>query len=582
MMMTSSGSRRFLSLWLTHWPTDQHRRRLRRKARSSSMSVSAPAAPMVLAAQSNNRQEIQAVDPRAAKLGVKVGMAVADARAWLPQLIVEAHDPAADAADLRRLADWATRFSPLVAPDGADGVMLDIAGCAHLWGSEAKMLADLDRHLRTFGLHHRAAIADTIGTAWALARFGTGDHLIAPQGNLRPALEQLPPSGIAAFARTERPAEAPGPHPHRRSLRLAARRLGAAVRRRADRPVGPGAGPAGRGALPLLPPPHCYVRLDFAEPVSQRLGIDRALVLLLQRLTEALRPHESGPRKLELACYRLDGETQRLFVGTARASLDAAHLFRLFEDKLDTLQPDEGFEAMRLSAGEVERLRATQTDLDAEDAGSQDLAPLVDRLSNRLGEQAVHRFETRESHIPERAVRRLPPLADSPRLHWPKASQRPIRLLPHPEPIEAVAPVPDDPPVQFRWRHVVHRVRAAEGPERIAPEWWLPGEGDAEIRDYYRVEDAEGRRYWLYRAGLYQADRRHAGICMGCSGDMTTKQHTTLRHPKARPWDRRMAATLASFIEEPLHDHARQLLKGKESLSAPDFLAEVGNIVWKK
>ena len=166
----------------------------------------------------------------------------------------------------------------------------------------------------------------------------------------------------------------------------------------------------------------------------------------------------------------------------------------------------KGFEAMRLSAGEVERLRATQSDLDAEDAGNQDLAPLVDRLSNRLGGSAVHRFETRESHIPERAVRRLPPLAESPRLHWPKASQRPIRLLPHPEPIEAVAPVPDDPPVQFRWRHVVHRVRAAEGPERIAPEWWLPGEADAEIRDYYRVEDAEGRRYWLYRAGLYQAD----------------------------------------------------------------------------
>ena len=178
MMMTSSGSRRFLSLWLTHWSTDQHRRRLRRTAKSSSMSASAQstsraqAAPLVLAAQSSNRQEIQAVDPRAAKLGIKVGMAVADARARLPHLAVEAHDPAADAADLRRLADWATRFSPLVAPEGVDGLMLDIAGCAHLWGSEAKMLADLDRHLRQFGLHHRAAIADTIGAAWALARFG--------------------------------------------------------------------------------------------------------------------------------------------------------------------------------------------------------------------------------------------------------------------------------------------------------------------------------------------------------------------------------------------------------------------------
>jgi protein ImuB len=464
------------------------------------------AGPLVLAAQNSNRQEIQAVDPRAAKLGVKPGMAVADARAWLPQLVVEAHDPTADAADLRRLADWATRFSPLVAPDGADGVMLDIAGCAHLWGSEAKMLADLDRHLRKFGLHHRAAIADTIGAAWALARFGMNDHVIAPQGNLRPALTQLPPLALRLSPELSEQLKRLG------LTRIAdlcalpraalARRFGTALIDRLDQALGQ----RDEALSPLLPPPHCYVRLDFAEPVSQRTGIDRALVLLLQRLTAALRPHESGPRKLELACYRVDGETQRLFVGTARPSLDAAHLFRLFEDKLDTLMPDEGFEAMRLSAGEVERLRATQTDLDAEDAGSQDLAPLVDRLSNRLGESAVHRFETHESHIPERAVRRLPPLADSPRLHWPKASQRPIRLLPHPEPIEAVAPVPDDPPVQFRWRHVVHRVRAAEGPERIAPEWWLPGEDDAEIRDYYRVEDAEGRRYWLYRAGLYQTD----------------------------------------------------------------------------
>jgi len=460
----------------------------------------------VLAAQTGNRQEIQAVDPLATRLGVKPGMAVADARAWLPNLVVEAYDPTADALDLRRLADWATRFSPLVAPEGSDGLMLDIAGCAHLWGSEAKMLADLDRHLRQFGLHHRAAIADTIGTAWALAHHGANDHMIAPQGNLRPALEQLPPAALRLPAELCAQLKRLGLHRIADLCALPraalARRFGAALIDRLDQALGR----RDEALSPLLPPPHCYVRLDFAEPVSQRAGIDRALVLLLQRLTDALRPHESGPRKLELACYRLDGETQRLFVGTARPSLDPAHLFRLFEEKLDTLAPEEGFEAMRLSAGEVERLRAQQGDLEATETGSQDLAPLIDRLSNRLGEAAVHRVETRESHIPERAVRRLPALAESPRLHWPKAAQRPIRLLPHPEPIEAVAPVPDDPPVQFRWRHVLHRVRAAEGPERIAPEWWLPGEEDAEIRDYYRVEDAEGRRYWLYRAGLYQAD----------------------------------------------------------------------------
>jgi protein ImuB len=460
---------------------------------------------VVLAAQTGNRLEVQAVNPAAHVLGLKPGVAVADARAWVPQVVVLPLDPDNDAADLKRLADWATRFSPLVTIDGADGLMLDIAGCAHLWGSETRMLADLDRHMRCFGLHHRSAIADTIGASWATARFGTRSNRIVQPGQQRTVLSDLPPQALRL------PEELCAQLQRLGLKRIAdlcalpraalARRFGAMLMDRLDQALGW----QDETLSPLLPPPQCYVRMDFAEPVSQRAGIDRALDLLLKRLTEALRPHESGPRKLDLSCYRLDGETQRVSIGTARASLDAAHLFRLFEEKLDLLRPDDGFEAMRLSGREMERLQAHQRDFEAGRAVHHDLAPLIDRLSNRLGEHAVHRFETRESHIPERAVRRLPPLAESPRLHWPKASQRPVRLLPHPEPIEAVAPIPDDPPVQFRWRHVLHKVRAAEGPERIAPEWWLPGEEDSEIRDYYRVEDSDGRRFWLYRAGLYQS-----------------------------------------------------------------------------
>lgn len=462
----------------------------------------------MLAAQAGNRLEIQAVDPAALALGLKPGVAVADARAWVPQVIVSPLDPAADEGDLRRLADWATRFSPLVAIDGADGLMLDIAGCAHLWGSEARMLADLGRHVRSFGLRHRAAIADTIGAAWSVARFGAGPNQIVPHDQQMTALSALPPAALRL------PAELCAQLQRLGLKRIAdlcalpraalARRFGVTLMDRLDQALGR----QDETLSPLLPPPpQCYVRMDFAEPIAQRADIDRALGLLLKRLAEALHPHESGPRKLDLCCYRLDGETQHLSIGTARANLDTAHLFRLFEEKLDHLRPEDGFEAMRLSGRELERLEMQQRDFEATAATHRDLAPLIDRLSNRLGDDAVHRCETRESHVPERAVRRLPPLAESPRLHWPKAAQRPIRLLPHPEPIEALAPIPDDPPVQFRWRHVLHRVRAAEGPERIAPEWWLPGGEDAEIRDYYRVEDAEGRRYWLYRAGLYQTGR---------------------------------------------------------------------------
>jgi protein ImuB len=506
-MLMNSGSRRFLSLWLPHWPTDQYRRRrLQMQSGQRQRSSVSAEAPLVLSAQVGNRLEIQALNPTARALGLKPGVAIADARAWVPHVVVVPLDPEADAADLKRLADWATRFSPMVATDGVDGLMLDITGCAHLWGSEARMLTDLDRHMRSFGIHHRSAIADTIGTAWGMARFGTGPRQIVPPGQQRTGLADLPPQALRL------PDELCAQLQSLGLKRIAdlcalpraalARRFGTVLMDRLDQALGH----QDETMSPLLPPPQCYVRMDFAEPVMQRADIDRALGLLLKRLTAALGPHESGPRKLDLSCYRLDGETQRVTIGTARASLDAAHLFRLFEEKLDQLSPEDGFEAMRLSGREMERLQSHQHDFEAGGAIRHDLAPLIDRLSNRLGEEAVHRIETRESHIPERAVRRLPPLAESPRLHWPKASQRPIRLLPHPEPIDAVAPIPDDPPVQFRWRRVLHKVCAAEGPERIAPEWWLPGEAAAEIRDYYRVEDAEGRRYWLYRAGLYQAD----------------------------------------------------------------------------
>ena len=511
-MLINSGARRFLSLWLPHWPTDQCRRRQQRKRTQNGQrppsSASAERAqaepPLVMAAQAGNRLEIQAVNPAARALGLMPGMAVADARAWVPHVIVLPLEPEADAAGLKQLADWATRFSPLVAIDGIDGLMLDIAGCAHLWGSETRMLTDLDRHMRAFGFHYRAAIADTIGAAWGAARFGAAAHQVVPPVQQRIALADLPPHALrlpedlcAQLQRLGLKRIADLCALPRTAL---ARRFGAVLMDRLDQALGR----QEEVLSPLLPPPQCYVRMDFAEPIVQRADIDRALGLLLKRLADALRPHDSGPRKLDFSCYRLDGDTQRLTIGTARASLDAAHLFRLFEERLDQLRPDDGFEAMRLSGRDMERLTTHQHDFEAGGAVRHDLAPLIDRLSNRLGEDAVHRFETRESHIPERAVRRLPPLADSPRLHWPKASQRPIRLLSHPEPIEAVAPIPDDPPVQFRWRHVLHKVRAAEGPERIAPEWWRPGDQDAEIRDYYRVEDAEGRRFWLYRAGLYQ------------------------------------------------------------------------------
>jgi protein ImuB len=159
----------------------------------------------------------------------------------------------------------------------------------------------------------------------------------------------------------------------------------------------------------------------------------------------------------------------------------------------------------------VTDLQSGMIDMDEAAVSAADLAPLMDRLANRLGAERLARPIPVESHVPERAIKMVAPLEGQKKVQWPKLPPRPTRLLPNPEPIEVMAPVPDDPPITFHWRRIRHRVVWAEGPERVAPEWWRPASADAieslETRDYYRVQDEAGGRYWLYRAGLYQSGK---------------------------------------------------------------------------
>jgi protein ImuB len=282
-----------------------------------------------------------------------------------------------------------------------------------------------------------------------------------------------------------------------------AKRFGPSLLLRLDQVMGH----AAEALSPLLPQPPRYVRLDLAEPIAEQSSLLHAIDVPLSRLVELLRTSQIGIRRLELACYLLNGETRRLAIGTALPSLEARHLRTLLAERMEEFDCGEGIEALRLSALIVDPLETRQDRLDQPERDPSALPPLIDRLDNRLGGSLAYRPTPRESHVPERAVARLPPLAQPPRRHWPRAAHRPLRLLAHPEPIAVLAPIPDDPPVQFRWRRTLHRVRAAEGPERIEPEWWLQKDAGAEPRDYYRVEDFEGRRFWLYRAGLYRADR---------------------------------------------------------------------------
>lgn len=495
--MPSGIGRRVMALFLPRWPID---RRFGTAAR--------PDRPFVLATSAGGRRIVTAVTGAAAAEGISAGMGLADAQALAPDVRVEEADFIADAAALTRLAAWCGRFSPWTAPCGADGIFLDVTGCAHLFGDEAALAAQAVRRLARQGIEARAAIADTLGAARALSCFGKEIAINVPPGATRQALADLPvealrldPETAALLVRLglTRIGEL---YPIPRAA-LAAR-CGAGVALRLDQALGLAAEPLS----PLPPQPLRWSHRSFAEPIATAEAIAAALHDLLQHLTQRLGADGVGARQLALALYRIDGRVERAGVGTAFPSRDTRHLALLFEEKLPQIDPGLGIEDMVLTATCAEKLAAAQLGLQHDrGADDADLGALIDRLANRFGTRALARPMVRESHIPERAVRFVAPLTGG---HsgatWSPIRLRPVRLLPRPEPIAATAPVPDDPPLLFRWRQRTHRVRAADGPERIAPEWWRQSETE-EARDYYRVEDDDGQRFWLYRAGLYHPDR---------------------------------------------------------------------------
>ncbi len=450
-------------------------------------------------------------------------MAVADARAVCPGLRLADADPPADAKALAALAGWCERYSPWVAVDGADGICIDISGAAHLFGGEAALVADLLARLARFGIDGRATAADSPAAAWGWARYGpisdtSSDAVLAP-GAARAGFAGLPVAAlrlsVEVVAELDRLGLGRVGDLYEVPRAPLAARLGSTIGRRLDQMLGAAAEPIS----PARPVPPFRVRLAWPEPIGHLDAVAAATGRLLERLEAMLEGDRRGARRLELALYRIDGTVARIAVGTARASREARHLMRLFAEKLDGVDLGFGVEAMVLAAVAVDPVAAHQLDLGAGGGGGAGGGPrgddgaafdrLVDRLANRLGPANVARLAAVDSHIPERAVT-LVPVADPPgapesRLDWTATQPRPLRLLPCPEPIEAVAPVPDDPPVWFRWRKVAHRVARADGPERIAPEWWRAEGRGARVRDYYRLEDTDGRRFWVYRDGLFGA-----------------------------------------------------------------------------
>jgi protein ImuB len=497
-----SSSQRILSLWLGRLSTDRIARQWRE----------APS-PLVVFGKRGNLDLLVAVDAAAEQRGLRTGLALAQARAMHPALAAVPEDQAADARLLDAIADWCQRYTPLVAVDPPDGILFDIGGCAHLFGGEEKLRADLLGRVTGFGFAARAAIGGTIGAAWAAARFRDMEIIVAGEeyialAALPLAALRLPDETVAALARVGLKHIGDILDLPRAPLTA---RFGADLLRKLDRALGREREPLSPG-LPIAP----YVaERSFHEPIAREEDVLACIVRLAARLETALTARGDGARRLELALFRTDGAVKRIAVGTSRPLRDPQAIRALFVERLaalgDEIDPGFGFDLARLSVLNAETCTDEQIGLGTrEDQAGLDR--LIDRLSARLGRRRVSRLVARDSHIPELAAASVPAQAmtraefgwDACRRFRAAAglSQRPLRLLAKPEPIADVfALVPDGPPARFRWRRALHEVVHAEGPERIEGAWWSEG-GPA--RDYFRVEDKAGLRFWLFRRGLYR------------------------------------------------------------------------------
>lgn len=552
--------KRIVFAWFPAWPIE---RLLRQDP-----DVGLQGEPLALVTSARRGLVVAAVNAKAAAAGVHPGLALADARALLPALRARASEPQQDRRALKRLAVWCGRYGPgrnihIGPPPGRDAddavldhaIWIDVTGVPHLFGGEAGLLDDLQRRLRGFGLSARLGLADTLGAAHALARcappssHAAQSWVLAPPGQAAHALARLPVDALrlprAAILTLKR---------------LGLRRIGdlldiprsALERRFGDTAIAHGVlarldQALGRLAEPcrtIVEPPQLAVRRSFPAPLVSADGFEGEVSQLLDELCGVLEARALGARRFRLVLYRADGTAAGLTVGTSMPVREAAHMMLLLADKLSRLDAGLGVDMLAVEVRDAERLDATERPLSSPFqsvmlAGS---TALVDRLSNRLGPSRVLFLVPRASHIPERAEVLRPALESPPRdgAGWRAVgvSDRPPVLLRQPEPITVTAEVPDGAPVILTWRRMTRRIAHAEGPARLAPEWWRwlartqpaadaangrsghssPAEAAAALgeivpralvpqtRDYYRLEDVSGAGYWVFRSGAYGHD----------------------------------------------------------------------------
>ena len=486
--------KRFMSIWFPHLITDWYTVRHRELA----------GMPLVFTIKERGRLVITAANAEAEKQGVCTGMVAADAKAIMPGLQVVDEIPGQAERLLRAIGDWCIRFTPGVAIDMPDGLVLDISGCAHLWGGEQEYLKDIVAKLGKRGYDIRVAIAGTIGTAWAIARFGQGMEIIEPGAQVD-ALLRLPPAALRleplvldrlrklGFQRVESFIGI-----KRSALR---RRFGEGLLLRLDQALG-------KEPEVIVPLQHIAPyeeRLPCMNPIRTAAGIEIAIQTLLEMLCKRLKGEEKGIRIAMLKCYRIDGQIVQAEISTNKATRNTSHLFKLFELKIPGIEPALGIELFTLEATKAEDIDAAQEALWTVEGcgpGDTDLAELLDRIAGKVGADSIRRYLPQEHYWPERSIKNTVSLTEKPVTGWQTNKPRPTHLLAKPETIEVTVPMPDYPPMLFRYKGTLHNVNKADGPERIEQEWW---QEQGLYRDYYCLEDEGGARYWVFRLGSYDS-----------------------------------------------------------------------------
>ncbi len=496
-------NKRFVAIWFRHLKTDWM---IYRQPELKDI-------PFVLALPDHGRMKITEVSAVAKNKGLYAGMVVADARVILPDVKVIDDDITITDKLLKKLCLYCIRFTPVTAVNAADGLILDVTGCAHLWGSEKLYLKAIINKLKSFGFHVRVAMADTIGTAWAISRYGKIKAIIN-SGEQKEALMNLPAAALRLETDIVERIQKLGLYTinsfmnmQRSALR---RRFGEQLLLRLDHALGY----EEEFIQPLQPLEPYTERLPCLEPIQTATGIEIALQRLLETLCKRLQKEGKGLRVASFKSYRIDGKTESISINTNHASNNATHLFKLFELKISSIEPALGIELFTLEASKVEDIIPTQETFWTANSSleSKEVAELLDHFESKFGNNIIHRYLPDEHHLPERSIKLANSLKEKPTISWRDDKMRPIQLLQQPQSIEVTAPIPDYPPMNFRYKGKLHKIKKADACERIEAEWWLtPGLH----RDYYIVEDEEGKRYWLFRLGHYTADKTPAWFIHG-------------------------------------------------------------------